>query len=375
MNLKTNKKLKRLAYHGFYPFPVGRVTNPLKQNLRCEPHPKFSKVTTKQPARLEPIVLDYTKLVNVSKLQICTAGTISFGVDIYTVANVQLGGNSGEIIINRQTQRPSLVRHVALIMQSALGVSDGLIIDVESSVEAIHVGLGSSASLQTAVAAAINYLYGNPIEPCDLVRYLAQNHGEEIDGVPNHLIPVTSIGGSAAIGLLGGGMMLLSGEATLVARTPLPTHKNFIIGIPKSYTPQDALTLWANEAVTFDQMQQVGETSKYQIAYKVLHSILPGMVNGDFRTMGDVIWESRCNEQSLNRYDVAYPGLKKTALRLRELMELRKVDILSISSAGPAMFAYTSEINRDEIVEEFKQNNMDVWVTKPNNTGISYEAV
>ena len=368
--MNKTEKLEQLASWGIYPFPVGQVMNPLRDKLQCDPRPRFSQVSTRQSARLEPMVLDYGLLVDIPKPQVCLAGAVAFGVEIPTIAHVRLKGKPGEIHIEEQVTRPSIVRHAALIMQSALGVLDGLTIDVEAPHRFVHAGLGSSASLQVAVASAINYLYGQPITPAALPGYLAQNYGEEIEGDPDQLIPVQSIGDTAAVGFMGGGMVVVAGEATVIARMHLPEHKSFIIGIPHWYRPQDSLTVFSSDSRVFDRMLQAGRESRYEVAYQVLHLMLPAMVNGDLRAIGEVMWQARCSEQNLNHYDTRYPGLKRTALRLRELMKAQKVDVLSISSAGPIIFAYTSYVN--EVTQEFYRNSMEVAVAKPNNTGIAY---
>lgn len=65
-------------------------------------------------------------------------------------------------------------------MTKILKVNPSLKIDVDSSKIVKHCGFGSSSSTITAVAVAINELYGCPISNKDLIKFLASNHGEEI---------------------------------------------------------------------------------------------------------------------------------------------------------------------------------------------------
>ena len=67
-------------------------------------------------------------------------------------------------------------------MQKALDISTGFSVVVDADIDLRHCGLGSSASAIQGVGVAINELYNNPIKSMDLIRYLAGNHAEEIDG-------------------------------------------------------------------------------------------------------------------------------------------------------------------------------------------------
>ena len=67
-------------------------------------------------------------------------------------------------------------------MQKALDISTGFSVVVDADIDLRHCGLGSSASAIQGVGVAINELYNNPIKSMDLIRYLAGNRTEEIDG-------------------------------------------------------------------------------------------------------------------------------------------------------------------------------------------------
>src|SRR6266550_8156173 len=123
------------------------VYNRLYEKLQNKPQVQYQQVSARQPARLSVMVLDYERLVQNIRPQVCTAGAVAFGVDIPTTAHVQLKGESGEICIGEQVKRASIVRHAAMIMRSALGTSDGLTITIDTSHDLVHAGLGSSASL------------------------------------------------------------------------------------------------------------------------------------------------------------------------------------------------------------------------------------
>ncbi|NJK71183.1 MAG: hypothetical protein HC932_02915 [Thermales bacterium] len=139
-------------------------------------------------------------------------------------------------------------------MQKALGVNHGFEISVENSKEIRHAGLGSSSGLISGVMACINELYGNPISAQNLVKYSAQNHGEEIDKDDESLIPVQCIGGSAASGLFNGSVLILAGESEVVTNIAIEKKYKVLIGIPKDYTPKDSEELMRLEELSFDKL-------------------------------------------------------------------------------------------------------------------------
>ena len=75
-----------------------------------------------------------------------------------------------------------------------------------------HGGFGSSASLQTAVAIAINNIFGNKIPERDLAKFLAQNYGEECDRI-GYLAPMASIGGASAVAIGDANLVVIGGES------------------------------------------------------------------------------------------------------------------------------------------------------------------
>ena len=128
-------------------------------------------------------------------------------------------------------------------MRKALGVNDGLYIEVKNQEELKHRGLGSSSSLIAGVAVAINELYGNPIKLDLLAKYVAQNHGEEISGNDNELIPVQCIGGSAIGGFFNGGLKIITGETCLIKSMYVPKKYKVVIGFPKDFKERDSKTM------------------------------------------------------------------------------------------------------------------------------------
>jgi hypothetical protein len=79
------------------------------------------------------------------------------------------------------------------------------------------------------------------------------------------------------------------------------------------------------------------------------------MIQGDIAAIGAVICKHRLSEEQLARFDMRYPGKKPTLLRLIELLDYKQIDILSISSTSPTIFAFTSV--PDEVADYLRQQN------------------
>lgn len=324
----------------FEAFKVGTVFNGLERPLD-NIQPVADSVTIAYPSRLEAMALDPSQIAANNNL-IYPAGQIDFSVALTKLIQVERTARS-DISVSERTARQPLVRHAASITRQALGVEDGLSIDVDASLDLRHCGLGSSSSLVAGVAATINELYGKPIGPLELSRYVAQNHGEEIDGETDQLMPVQCIGGSAICGHFDGSLVVLAGQATPIFRMNLPETKQVVIGIPNDYTHPDSQTLMNAEVDNMAGFKNTGETHGPAIAYRLVHEVLPGLVAGRLKPCKDLIFDYRWDMGSIANCAFVYPPLTALAEDLRPLKDDPAIDILSLSSVGPGFFAVTED--------------------------------
>ena len=250
-------------------------------------------------------------------------------------------------------------------MKKALNTNDGYEIEVENENEIKHAGLGSSSGLIASVASAINEIYNNPIPPDTLIQYLAQNHGEEINGEPNLLSPVQCIGGSAVAGLSSGGLVILAGKNRVIAHMDISNEYSVVIGIPSDFKELDAQYLLKEEIKNFDKFIQCGKKFSHIISYKMLHSVLPAMAEGDLCPLGDLIFDYRFDMGSIKNCSFCYSELPKIAQKIRFLKENGTVDILAISSVGPAFFAIIKNAKR--CVATFCDVGLNVYQSKIEN--------
>lgn len=347
----------------FKPFKVGTVFNPLRITVKTV-RPQFSSVEIKFPSRLNAMAIDPSKITSNRNL-VYTPGEVVFSVKIYKTIKVEVLAEKNKLEVDRAAKRKPLINHAYFLMKRAIGFDNGLGISVDNSAEIRHTGFGSSSGLIAGIAAAVNEIYGNPVPVADLVRYLAQNHGEEIDGDDTHLNPVQCIGGSAASGLFEGGLIILAGESTVIGTMKVNPKYKVIIGIPEDYEEYDSKILLDKEIDNFDKFLETGRRYGPKIAYNILHFGLPGMVCGDIRPMGDLIFDYRFNMGSIQNCSYCYPPLVEIAEKLRYLKYDGTAEVLAISSVGPAFFAVSP--NAKTIVRAFEKENLKTLVADIEN--------
>ncbi len=346
----------------FERFSVGTVFNPLRREVKASP--RYTSAIVRYPSRLEAMALDPSKIADNNSL-VYPAGQIDFCVNILKEIKVTLLPQKRDITISERTARKPLVLHAAKIMQAALGTNHGLEIDVVNTMDLRHCGLGSSSSLIAGVAAAINELYGKPLDALELSRYCAQNHGEEIDDDPTSLMPVQCIGGSAVCGHFEGGLIILAGQAAPIFRHNLPEDMEVVIGIPKDFDHPDASSLMNAEVDNLEGFRDAGEKHGKEIAYRLVHEAIPGLVDNNLTPCKKLIFDYRWDMGSIRNCSFAYPPMLEIAEHLRDLREDKRVEIIALSSVGPGFFALTHE--PQYIEKRFQALGMDTYRTRIHN--------
>ena len=324
----------------FKPFRVGTVFNKIKSRVHTQ-KARFNRVLIKFPSRLNAMAIDPSKIVT-NKNMHYSPGEIVFKVKIYKHIIVSRR-HDNKMVLSTRSKRRVLILHSASIMKKAIGFKHGLNIDVNNDSEKRHIGLGSSSGLIAGVACAINELYGNPIIAKDLVPYLAQNHGEEIDGTDSYLAPVQCIGGSAAAGLFKGGVLILSGESRVVFSANILSDLRVVIGVPSDFVESDSKSLLQEEIKSFSKFKETGRKFGKEIAYRLFHEALPGLDAGSLIPLGNLIYDYRFKMGSIYNCSFTYAKLPLIARRLSILKNKKLCDVLSLSSVGPAFFVITDK--------------------------------
>jgi|ERR1035437_627223 homoserine kinase len=354
----------------FKKYPVGTVFN--KIILNKELNFKNRKIKLLYPTRLESMVFDPAK-IELNENHIYTAGQINFTVSMFKSIKIEITNEKNNLNISGIGHRESLIKHAYLLMKDVLKFEVGMNIEYIDEINIKHCGLGSSSATIAGVCCAINEIFGNPIQKVNLMKYIVQNHVEEIDGDSDYVFPVQSIGGSAATGLYGNGMVIIAGETVVIETMSIAEEYDVLFGIPNDYIPKDSHDLIQIESDNFGNFNNTGNVYAKEIAYRMLHECLPEIRFGKLIAVGNLIYDYRFNMGSIKNCSFCYDGLVELGDKLRIIKESNLAEVLALSSVGPGFFAITK--NKEEVKKIFKENNLNIFETKCYNGGykIIYE--
>lgn len=341
------------------PFRVGTILKEKNYLEIKDSRPIKKEITIKFPSRLNAMAINPRGITNNS--DVCKAGEVVFSIPIFRIVKVKIVEGEGKIKLAKETTRSSLIMHAALLMKKALGFKDSIEIDVDTEYEIKHCGLGSSSAIISAVGIAINELYGKPYKDEILIRYLAQNHGEEIENEPNFLVPVQCIGGSAASGITLGGLHIITGESTVITSMVLDDDYKVVIAVPKEYKEIDAKEAMDEEIKSFHKFEKTAQKYSQEIAFRMLHDCIPELKNNNLKPLGDLIFDYRYDMGSIENCSFNYPPIVDMAKKVKCLKINGLCDVLSMSSVGPAMFAITKY--PDECTKIFEQTDFKTIMT------------
>lgn len=209
-------------------YKIGKVVNPLP--FRFNTKPLYKSCYVKVCARLDTFLCNHHFFVEPPRTQVYPVCSINFAINKFTEASVECIAMN-KIIIDDLVCRKDIILHTALILKDTLGFDCGLKISGRNLHNVQHGGFGSTASLQTAVAIAINNLFGNKISESSLVKFLAQNYGEE-SNKKGYLSPMASIGGASAVAVGCNNLIVIGGESEIWKKYNLSNDYTILIITP-----------------------------------------------------------------------------------------------------------------------------------------------
>ena len=324
-------------------------------------------VTINYPCRLDAMAIN-PAAVCYNDSMIFTPGEVVFSLAKFIKVKIEVTApDGGKLEISKRTKRKVLAKHSYLLMCAAMGVNPSVKIDVNDSDIPKHCGFGSSSSTIAAVAAAMNELYGCPIDNKDLIKYLASNHGEEVSNDnPDDLKVVQCIGGGATNGLTDEGIIIISGRSTAIAK--MKYESKVLVCFPKDFVQKDAKLLMELEEENLWKFKRTGEIWAEKIAYEILHKVIPQMVNGSIKELADLVFDYRFNMGSNENCSFVYDGLMEISDEIRKLYENKKCEFLALSSVGPAFFLLVNKDQEKECLEALDKMNLKVFKTSICNT-------
>lgn len=345
-------------------FKAGTVFNDFHFNdIDKNLHLKYRKIKIEYPCRMDAMAINPAAVCYNDKY-LFTPGEVVISINRKIKVSISVVSDfGGHLEISKSTKRKVLVKHAFKIMSKALKVNPSLKIDVDSTEIMKHCGFGSSSSTISAVASAINELYGHPIENEDLIKYLASNHGEEVsDENEEDMKMVQCIGGGATSGLTKEGIIIIAGKATPIAK--LNYTSDILIGIPNKFQTKSADELMRLEEDNLWKFKRTGDKYAEKIAYDLLHKALPDINNGNIKELAKVVFDYRFNMGSIENCSFVYEDMIKEAKALRKLYEHGNCEFLTLSSVGPAfVIMVKNKKQKKTCTDLMKQLDMNIIET------------
>lgn len=346
-------------------FPIYKydyIYNEYKGKVKEGYHLKYNKLELEYPCRLDAMAIN-PAAVCYNDDMIFTPGEVVISTNLYIKVKIKKIEGFNTLIISDNTKRKVLIKHAYHLMKSILKFDDSFEIEVRDEGIPKHCGFGSSSSTIAAVAATINEMYDCPISNQELIKYLASNHGEEVnDKDEENLKMVQCIGGGATNGLTKEGILIISGQATCIAK--MNYEGEILIGIPKDFKIKDADYLMAEEEKNLWKFKETGDKYAKTIAYNLLHKALPDMVNNSIKELAEVVYEYRFNMGSNENCSFVYDGLVELGNNLRCLYENNDCEFLALSSVGPAFFVIVkNKEQKDKCKKKMEELSLNITET------------
>ena len=349
-------------------FKAGYIFNDVEWKNKIKAELKHKYVSLFYPARLDAMAINPAAVAYNDQMKF-TPGEVVVSINLGLKVTIKvIDGQKNKVVVTKSTKRKVLVNHAYGLMLNIFGELPAMEIDVDDSQIIKHCGFGSSSSTMAAVSAGINELFGRPIKNSLLIKYLASNHGEEVDDANEQdLKAVQCIGGGATGGLTNAGVIIIAGESMTIAK--MKYNGKVLIGVPNGFKVKDAKTLMELEEQNLHKFEKTGREYKDIIAYRLLHLALPRMVEGKIDALADVVYDYRFNMGSNLNCSFVYDGMVQLNDDLKPLYLEKHCEFLALSSVGPAFFVI---VNNDEDLKycrEFMEKlDMNVTETKIFNT-------
>lgn len=320
----------------FPTFPAGTIFTKFEEisNAALLPRLEHNIVTVKFPMRLNGMSLDSSVIASENSTSF-PAGEIFFSIDKFVSVTIQ-ATKENKLHISDRCRRSALIRHACMIMCEALKILPSFDIDVVCDDVQVHSGFGTSGAVIGAVCAGINEMYGNPIHHTDLIKYIANNYGEEIKGNYMDLKLVQCIGGSVASGFTAGGITIIAGNATPILSERFESE--VIIATPVDFYPKAANEMMELEEQHLSDFEAHGQQYAFTIAYHLLHKGIPLLKNKDISAVCDIIFRHRFEMGSIRNCSFVYPRMVGIADNIKFLYTNGLCKLVSMSSVGPAFF-------------------------------------
>ncbi|MCK9278942.1 MAG: GHMP kinase [Methanoculleus sp.] len=340
-----------LVEYEFTSFSPGEHIRPcgLQKDYRLSP--VAGTVVVRAPARIHLTVLDMNRFSPDRP----GGGGIGFAIGVYCTAEVECTPSGIEI---DYTRKP-ILRHFVEAFRQVVGYTGGFKISAHDH-RYEHVGLGSTSTILTAVAHALNTAVGSPLTSDELRILLGCNFVEETEAGNVAFGFETGVGPAASTH---GGMAVMGDDLTLVYRHAFAEGKRAYIAIPASGVSsagEKEFDLLMNKARTLDYRDRELKS------YLVLMDLIPALERGDLRKAGDVIWEIEF--RGSKRAEVEHHGFE--IYRYMAALRDAGLEFVGMSSVGPSIAVITDR-SEEEVAAILEKAGLRIAIaTTVDNEGL-----
>ena len=307
------------------------------------------------PARAHLSVLDMNRFAP------GTPGGGGFGFALQVYCTVTASCTPSGLTI--EYTRPPLIEHFARVFMKTVGYTGGFFIQAQDH-NYLHVGLGSTSTIIMALAVALNQAVGEPLTHEELRYLVGHNYVEETADAHVAFGFETGVGPAASCY---GGFAVLGDRLTIISQHEFAKDKKVYIVIPPSDSSSagdEEFELLMNKARTLDYQD------REQKAYYIMMDMIPALVRGDIRRMGEIMWE------------IEFRGSKRAEIEhhsfemYRYMHSLRQagLEFVGMSSVGPSIVIVT-EKEKDAVISIIEPLGLTLKIeTAVDNQGIRIDA-
>ncbi|HUU76140.1 MAG TPA: GHMP kinase [Methanoregulaceae archaeon] len=318
-----------LVEYEFISFPTGENIKTLGMERDYSLSPREGKVRVRAPARIHLTVLDMNRFSPARP----GGGGVGFAIQLYCNVEVECIPKGLEI----DYSRPFIIKHFVAVFKKITGYMGGFRIHA-SDHQHEHVGLGSTSTIMIALANALNYAVGSPLDSDQLRKAVGYNYVEETSDGNVVSGFETGVGPAASTY---GGMAITGDELCLVYHHPFAAGKNVFIVIP----PSDISSAGTKE---FDLLMNKARVLDYRDrelkAYLIMMDLIPALEVDNLASMGNIIRE--IDFRGSKRAEVEHHSFEIYHYMSR--MHDAGLEFVGMSSVGPSI-AIITEKDRDTV--------------------------
>lgn len=345
----------------FNDFRPGTLYNNPVQDRKLLVYPRFKKIIIDYPSRINAMAIDPSKISWEDNTKKYFSWEVVFSVCEYIRISIEVGNT-----LEFKWSRIPLIKQV-------LWFSENYKISVENNDEIKHIGLWTSSRLISWIITAMNYIYNNVLSEIEVIQLASQNHWEEKQNDLDELKHVQSIGWSASSWQFVWWLQIICWDWQVVFTQNIPPSYKLILWVPNAYLPKSAEELMNLEIEAMAWFIECWKKYGPEIAYNILHKLMPAARAGNRSLVWDVILDYRLNKGSIKNCSFCYDWIERLFRKLLPLKKQWIVDILYLSSVWPGIFAIYKSEQENKVLSAFKGADMKSKILKINND--TYEII